>query len=201
MLGAGMYFGSGEAMRQAGVFVLAIIALTSVTTVDAATTSRLEGRALDDQGNPLAGVQITISSESLIGGPQSTNTDAEGGFAFTFLLVGEYSVEATLVGYTPATAAVPVRLDRTASVRLRMVPVAFTSEIEVEAIVPIVDATRTNTGEVFDDTYLRQATVGSKNRSFVRIPDQAAGEFLQNNQEPPFQSRHLSSSSVRREHY
>jgi len=169
------HFGSGEAMRQAGVFVLAIIVLASVTTVDGATSSRLEGRTIDDQGNPLAGVQITISSASLIGGPQSTTTDTAGGFAFSFLLVGNYSVEATLVGYTPATAVATVRLDRTASVTLRMVPVTFTSEIEVAAIVPIVDATRTNTGEVFDNTYLRQATVGSNNRSFVRIPDQAAG--------------------------
>jgi hypothetical protein len=141
----------------------------------AGTTSRLEGRVADDQGEPLAGVQITISSESLIGGPQSTITNDAGSFSFHFLLVGEYTVEATLVGYTPATAVAPVRLDRTASVTLRMVPVTFSSEIQVDADVPIVDPTRTNTGEVFGEAYLQGATIGSNGRDYLRIMDQAAG--------------------------
>jgi len=162
-------------MTRTGVFLLAVIVVVGATTVEGATNSRLEGRVIDDQGDLLAGVQVTISSDNLIGGPQSTNTDLEGGFAFNFLLVGEYSVEAILVGYTPATALATVRLDRTASVKLQLFPVTFESEIEVNSIVPIIDTTRTNTGEVFDETYLRNATVGSDNRAFYRIQDQAAG--------------------------
>ena len=69
--GAGENFGSGEAMRHTGVLVLIVVVLTSASSVDAATTSRLEGLVVDDQDQPLAGVQITISSQSLIGGPQS----------------------------------------------------------------------------------------------------------------------------------
>jgi len=171
----GAHIGSGGAMRHIGVFLLTIIMAAAAATVDAATNSRLEGRVIDGQGDPLPGVQITIASESLIGGPQSTITDAAGGFTFSFLLVGDYTVDAALVGYTPATAKTTVRLDRTASVRLQLVPVTFESEIEVNAIVPIIDTTRTNTGEVYDETYLRNATVGSNNRAFYRIQDQAAG--------------------------
>lgn len=156
--------------------VLPVIAcLVAAGAVDAATTSRLEGRVVDDKGNPLAGAQITISSESLIGGPQSTTTESEGGFVFNLLLVGDYTVEATLAGFEPAAAVVPVRLDRTATVTLRTVSVSFSAEIEVAAEVPIVDATRTNTGEVFGEKYLQQATIGSEGRWFVRIRDQAAG--------------------------
>ena len=149
--------------------------LFAAGSVQSATTSRLEGRVVDDQEAPLAGVQVTISSESLIGGPQSTVTSEDGSFAFHFLLVGEYTVEATLVGYTPATAVATVRLDRTTSVMLRMVPVTFTSEIEVGAVVPIIDTTRTNTGEVFGEEYLRLTAIGSGDRNYLRIMDQAAG--------------------------
>ena len=70
-------------------------------------------------------------------------------------------VESTEV--TAASATATVRLDRTASVKMQLVPVAFESEIEVNSVVPIIDTTRTNTGEVFDETYLRNATIGSDN--------------------------------------
>ena len=173
--GTGRHFASEGVMRHTGVFLLAVIVLTSVGAADAATTSRLEGRVIDDQDGPLAGVQITISSESLIGGPQSTITSDDGGFSFHFLLVGRYTVEATLTGYVPATAVAQVQLDRTASVTVRMVPVTFASEIEVGAIVPIIDVTRTNTGEVFDEKYLRLTAIGSGSRNYLQIMNQAAG--------------------------
>jgi hypothetical protein len=155
--------------------VAAVIVLAFPASIDGATASRLEGRVIDDQGEPLAGAEVTISSESLIGGPQSEITHEDGSFAFHFLLVGEYTVNAELVGYTPATAVAAVRLDRTASVTLRMVPVTFSSEIEVAAEVPIIDTTRTNTGEVFDEKYLRLTAIGSEGRDYLRIIDQAAG--------------------------
>jgi hypothetical protein len=161
--------------RRSFRWFIAVAFLVAAGSVQAATNSRLEGRVVDDQGAPLAGVQVTISSESLIGGPQSMVTSDDGSFAFHFLLVGEYTVTAELVGYTPATAVAPVRLDRTASVTLRMVSVAFTAEIEVGAEVPIVDTARTNTGEVFDEKYLRLTAIGSEGRDYLRIIDQAAG--------------------------
>ncbi len=79
---------------------------------------------------------------NLIGGAQSTTTDGGGGFAFNLLPIGAYSVEAELTGYTPATAVVPVQLDRTAAVTLSLTPVSFTSEIVVTLDVPGIVKTR-----------------------------------------------------------
>ena len=73
---------SGEAMRYVGVLLLTIMIVVTAATVDSATNSRLEGRVIDDHGDPLTGVQITISSESLIGGPQSVATNEQGAFSF-----------------------------------------------------------------------------------------------------------------------
>ena len=75
----------------------------------------------------------------------------------------------------PGTAIAQVQLDRTAKVTLRLVPVKFASEIEVMADVPIIDPARTNTGEVFDEQYLQQTSIGSNGRHYFRIMDQAAG--------------------------
>ena len=84
--------------QRAFRWFIAVAFLGAAGPVQAATNSRLEGKVVDDQGAPLAGVQVTISSESLIGGPQSTVTSDDGSFSFHFLLVGEYTVEATDVG-------------------------------------------------------------------------------------------------------
>ena len=162
-------------MRLLRASLVVALLLTSALVVDAATTSRMEGRAVDDQDRPLAGVQITISSESLIGGPQTAITTENGAFAFNFLLVGVYTVDAELVGYTPSTATARVQLDRTAKATLRLVPVSFEGEIEVGADVPIINPTRTNTGEVFDEQYLQLASIGSEGRDYLSIMDQAAG--------------------------
>ena len=168
-------------MRHVGALTIALTVVMLVGSVEAATTSRLEGKVVDERGGPLSGVRVTISSANLIGGAQSTTTDGGGGFAFNLLPIGAYSVEAELTGYTPATAAVPVRLDRTATVTLSLAPVTFTSEIVVTQDVPIVDASRTTTGEVFSQNYLQLATIGSSGRSYVRVMNQAAGVVPANN--------------------
>ncbi len=169
-------FERGRLITRRGFLIVAMaLSILAAAQMEAATTSRLEGRVVDDQGAPLAGVQVTITSESLIGGPATTSSDLEGRFAFHLLSVGDYTVETTLVGYVPAAATASVRLDRTAAVTLRMTATSFSGEIEVGADVPIVDVTRSNTGEVFSEQYLQGATIGSRGRSYYRIMDQVAG--------------------------
>ena len=70
---------------------------------------------------------------------------------------------------------VPVRLDRTASVTLRMVPVTFSSEIEVGARCRSSMPPAPTLGEVFDEKYLQQTTIGGDGRFYVEIMSQAAG--------------------------
>jgi hypothetical protein len=162
-------------MDRLRTLLVVVLVLCIASTIEAAITSRLEGRAVDDQDRPLAGVEVTISSDSLIGGPQTAVTSEEGGFAFHLLPVGIYTIDAGLVGYTPATATARVQLDRTAVVTLRLVRVTFAEEIEVTADVPIIDPARTNTGEVFTEQYLQLTSIGSEGRDYLAIMDQAAG--------------------------
>jgi len=89
-------------MRYFGALTIAVTVVVCVGVAGAATTSRLEGRVVDDQGAPLARAHVTISSDSLIGGPRSATTDGGGGFAFNLLPVGDYSVEAELTRFTLA---------------------------------------------------------------------------------------------------
>jgi hypothetical protein len=63
------------------------------------TTGRVTGTVRDDQGIVLAGVAVSISSSSLIGGPRATQTGSDGSFSFTHLAPGYYDIRLELSGF------------------------------------------------------------------------------------------------------
>ncbi len=152
-----------------------VVLLAASGVALAATTGRMAGNILDNEGLALPGVTVTISSDSLIGGPQVAISGADGGFVFNLLPVGAYRVEANLPGFQPASAEVRVSLDRAASVTFSLVPESFGGEIEVVAAVPVVDTAQVNTSQTFDQDYLQQAAIGSGGRDYLSIISQAAG--------------------------
>jgi len=157
------------------ISVMCLVALVSAGAAYAATTSRLAGEVYDNDGLAMPGVTVQISSEKLIGGPQIAIADENGRFVFNLLPVGVYTVEATLVGFKPASGQVQVNLDRTAQIIFNMVPEQFGGEIEVTARVPVVNTAQVNTSVTFDEDYLQKAAVGSANRDYLSMIGQAAG--------------------------
>ena len=81
-----------------------VIAMAASGVGFAATTGRMMGAVLDNDGLALPGVTVSISSDKLIGGPQMAISGADGGFVFNLLPVGIYRVEANLPGFQPAAA-------------------------------------------------------------------------------------------------
>jgi outer membrane receptor for ferrienterochelin and colicin len=63
-------------------------------------TGRITGRVTDDQGNPLAGAQVEVSSQNLQIERQATS-GADGGFLFALLPTGPYTVTVTALGRQP----------------------------------------------------------------------------------------------------
>jgi hypothetical protein len=159
--------------RSSVLIAIVLMACTGVAL--AATTSRMTGTVQDDQGLPLPGVTVQISSDKLIGGPQVAVTDGNGSFVFNLLPPGHYTVEANLAGFRPAAGELQVALDRTASITFQMVPESFAGEIVVEERVPVVDTTQVNSSVVFDEQFLKNASVGSAGRDYLSVLTQAAG--------------------------
>ena len=153
---------------------LSVVMLLGVSVSFAATTGRMAGTVMDNEGVALPGVTVTIQSDKLIGGPQMAITDVDGRFMFNFLPVGAYTVEANLPGFQPATAeGVRVALDRVATVEFRLIPEQFGGEIVVEATVPVVDTAQVNSSQVFDENFLQNAAVGTAGRDYLSIIGQA----------------------------
>src|SRR4029450_9166822 len=75
------------------------LALSAGPAFAQSLTGAITGRAVDGSGAVLPGVDVSISSPAMIGGPRSAVTDAQGVYRFTQLPSGEYRVSFKLSGF------------------------------------------------------------------------------------------------------
>lgn len=131
---------------------LSIVALFILLSVNVAmmaqgrNTGALEGRVLDDQGGPLPGAEVKVSSPALIGGIQSRMTNDGGKFRFILLPPGMYTLETALPGFAPSKVEnIRLFVGQTLTVDLTMKVGKLTAEVNVTASAPMVDMTSSQT--------------------------------------------------------
>ncbi len=152
--------------------LLAVVAPASAQT----TTGRLIGSVVDEAGSPLPGVTVTIASPSLIGGAQTRVTDDAGEYSFIGIAPGEYTVRAELPGFiAQERGEIKVPLGGAAAVIITMPVGTFNGEIEVLNVTPVIDPTQVSTGQVFERSYIQSSAIGSANRDYLVLVNQAAG--------------------------
>jgi len=132
-------------------FMILLVTILFITTLgfsQSRETGAIEGTVKDEQGNPLPGVTVTISSPSLMG-VRTFITDAEGKFRFPALPPGEYTVKAELQGFVTVVRE-NIRLTTTVrlTVDLVMKPAAIAEEVTVLAKAPTIDVKSTETASV-----------------------------------------------------
>ena len=122
----------------AGALLISVAA--SAAAAQRGQQSGLGGTVTDATGAVLAGVQLTISSPQLIGGPQTTKSDATGLYRFPALLPGAYALTAMHPGFERLERSgieLPVGIAVTLDVRLHLTPVE--TRVDVEGVVPAID--------------------------------------------------------------
>ena len=79
--------------KKFGFFVLSLFLISTILLAqDTLQTGAISGKVIDSDGTPLPGVTVTIRSEALIKGIQSTVSTANGGFRFVLMPVGKYEI-------------------------------------------------------------------------------------------------------------
>jgi hypothetical protein len=129
------------APRLFAVLVLAL--LVPAMALAQFQTGNVFGTVLDNQGQPLPGVTITLSG---IGAPQTFVTGPDGKFRFLSLAAGHYSLRADLSGFGTVTrSAVDVNIGRNTDITITLAP-ALEETITVTADTPLLDVRRAGTG-------------------------------------------------------
>lgn len=104
-------------------------------------TGMIRGSVVDDQGDGLPGVVITVESPSLQGS-RSAVSAANGEFIFRLLNPGEYEVTASMPGMQTSKTLVGLGLAQISRPRLVLSPEATNQEMVVTASVdPVLDTT------------------------------------------------------------
>jgi outer membrane receptor protein involved in Fe transport len=120
---------------------------------------------------PLPGVTVEVKSASLQG-TRSEVTDAKGGFRFSLLPPGDYTMTATLSGFNTVTQkAIHVGLNKYVTLEVALSPTA-SEQITVTGAPPIVDVTSNIQGANITQETMRSLPLG---RNFVAAAQVAPG--------------------------
>lgn len=127
-------------------FSVIFILVWSLFCLPAYTQSKengaIEGKVFSEE-QALPGVEVTISSSSLMGGKRVTVTNADGKYRFIALPYGEYTIEAKLEGFaTIKKTGIKVTVGKTSSVDFTMQLGNITEQIEVtgSALIDVKDS-------------------------------------------------------------
>ncbi len=127
--------------------LVAIASLFVATMAWAATTGKIAGTVVDENGDPMPGVAVTIEGTRL-----GATTDANGRYFILRVSPGTYTVRAILIGYrTTAVTDVRVNADLTTEVNFRLAEQTIEmGDVVVTASRPDIEADVTSSQTIVD---------------------------------------------------
>ena len=122
-------------------------------------TGSIKGTITDNEGNPLPGVTVTVTSEALMG-KQTYVTTERGDYRFPALPPGTYKLVAEMPGFkTVSRENVIVRTGMIISINFTLEVTTIAEEITVLATAPTVDVESTKIAVVMDKDMLKNIPI------------------------------------------
>jgi hypothetical protein len=135
----------------------------------------ISGTILDESGEALPGVAITLTGEKLFQKSLSLISNQKGFFRFLALNPGVYALEVSLQGFnTVKLPNVPVSIGRSTPVTINMTQAKLQSEVTVLAKAPLIE---TKTPQIFTNFNTIQVENTPTSRHFIDIVNAAPGVF------------------------
>ena len=92
----------------------ATLLLLPSTTTAAERTGRIEGTVYDDEGTPMGGATVSVSSPTQIGGTRVTTSNEDGSFRFIGLIPGEFKLRTSKKGFrTDVRQGIRINVNKT----------------------------------------------------------------------------------------
>ncbi|MBL8227019.1 MAG: TonB-dependent receptor [Bryobacterales bacterium] len=153
---------------------IAILATSlSVALHGQTTTARITGIVKDSSGATAGGVRVEARNMAT-GVLRTVNSNAEGLYLFTNLLIGEYAVSATLTGFKRfEQKPVALEVDTTVRVDIMLQPGDVQESVTVEGSAPLVATDSSGTYKAVDNATIIQAPIIGRN--YMALATLAAG--------------------------
>lgn len=125
-----------------GLFVLLLL-LPLVAFGQAEVTGKISGKVTDDEGNPLAGATVEVTSDGLQIQREVVTGD-KGEFLFALLPTGAYTVVVSALGMQPQVVTLRLSIGQTVPLDVALAPgEAITEEITVTGTASALETTET----------------------------------------------------------
>jgi outer membrane receptor protein involved in Fe transport len=166
------------------VAALALSLLSSSAVWGQTATATLVGRVQDQAGAALAGAEITLTQEAT-GQERVVTSDAQGGYVFLLLPVGEYTISAERSGFQKLVRrGVVLQVDQRAALDLVLKVGQATETVDVRAGVSLLQTESASVGTVIDRN--KVVTLPLNGREFQQLALLVPGAV------PPAQGSSLS---------
>jgi hypothetical protein len=130
-------------------------------------TGAILGTVTDASGAEIRGATVTLTNEGT-NAALSNNTGSDGGYKFTPLPIGAYTVSVNFQGFTTMTErhiAVNVGAEVVANFTLK--PGAVTETVEVASTVPVLETQDASVGQVVDSRSVNNLPLNGRNFTFL----------------------------------
>jgi len=149
-----------KSMGKIIVCLFMVLALAVGFSYAQRLTGKITGVVTDEDGTPLPGVTVEISSASLMG-TRSQITSEKGIYRFLNLPLGVYKIVFKLEGFqTIEKKNVKVSLDSTVTENIKLKPATLEESITVTAESPIVDVESSATKTTYDRDQIEKLPTG-----------------------------------------
>jgi len=149
---------------------LTLFFITQFALAQSKETGAIQGNIKDNEGAPLPGVTVTLTSPNMIG-TRTAVTDTDGYFRFPALPPGTYELKAELPGFTTVVQKnIRLHTTETLTIDLVMKPATIEEEITVIGKAPTVDVKSTETASVtLTDELLRNVPYSQFTTDIVNL--------------------------------
>jgi outer membrane receptor for ferrienterochelin and colicin len=167
---------SATYFRSCRAFIAIIIVLLCITPsflFSQATGGSVQGRILDENGQPLPGASIT-ATHKLTGGTRTVTSDDSGFYRISELKVGAYEFTVALSGFaTQVRSGVNILVGQQAQLHFTMKVATVEESIVVDEDVPVIEPTKTSIGATITKQQIDDLPL--QNRDFVNLAFLAPG--------------------------
>ncbi|NJN64304.1 MAG: TonB-dependent receptor [Acidobacteria bacterium] len=137
-------------------------------------TGGLRGKVTSEDGSPLPGVTLVLSSRNLIR-DLVVVSDGDGNFFSPSLPPGDFRMTMQLTGYVTTIVETDVVLGQTTVLNLTMKAGEISEEITVTSAKPVVEKTDTESAVVLDKNFTEKLPVGRSYQSLIQFAPGVTG--------------------------
>ena len=144
--------------RKRSLILAAILCLvlSSLAAGQIKLTGDITGLVVDENGEGLPGVQITLKGAKMFQSSLTTLSGDRGTFRFLGLNPGEYTLECHLTGFNSQIIATTVSVGTTTPVKARLIAATPNQEVIVRGVAPLIETKSAQTSINYSDLVVRQ---------------------------------------------